>query len=573
MSSIARRFAQASTELEIARPGLLRRSLALSLGAAAVAVLVALAAVRPTLGPPLAYDTFSSVLHFERIVSGHQLEAGLGTTPKPLLTLALGLAHAAGGWVLVSIVSILVWAAAVGLGTALAVRLAGVVGGAALAAFLVASPAFLLETAWGLASPWALGLWFAAGLAVLAPRPRWGLAGVLLGLATLARLETLLLVGLALGALAVGGLARGGWRPRRWCLPPGRLRLRPSIPPGPWRIGLALFALPVMLVHDALLTGDPFYWWRISSVYGDALASIGALPDAWSAVRQAVDVPLRMPVVSVLALTGTCALVRQRAWPIVLALLALGPGMGVSLVALAASGRFVDPRYLVPIQAAILVAAAIGIGALVALLAARMVPAWSRRAGTTMPARPAGALRRGIAAGVLVLVGAGAALVSSPAIGPLDGPTQATLDRFRVLAHSADVAVPVLAEELDAFRAARSWPGTARLGDRSRSDIFAVPGNLRPRLALDLDVPLTRIVATNPAGMDPARGAPPVGEIVLHSGGDVPAASFEAFEIEAPALVGPVLLMPVLHDAAAATWVVQIASTGGFSSSGGGLRR
>ncbi len=216
MSSLARRFAQPISDVEIAAPAVTRQGLVLALGAVVAAAVVALVAIRPTLGPPLAYDTFASVLHFERIVSGHQLEAGLATTPKPLLTVALGLAHAAGGWVLVSLVSILVWAAAVGLGTALVVRLVGLAGGAALVALLVASPAFLLETAWGLASPWALGLWFAAGLAVLAPRPRWGLAGLLLGLATLARLETLLLVGLALAVLPIRSLARGGWRRRRW---------------------------------------------------------------------------------------------------------------------------------------------------------------------------------------------------------------------------------------------------------------------------------------------------------------------------------------------------------------------
>ncbi len=573
MTSLAHRLAQPSSDVEIAAPAVVRQAVVLALGAALAAVVVALVAIRPTSGPPLAYDTFSSVLHFERIVSGHQLEAGLGTTPKPLLTVALGLAHAVGGWVLVSIVSIAVWAAAVGLGTALGVRLAGAVGGAALGALLVASPAFLLEVGWGLASPWALGLWFAAGLAVLAPRPRWGLAGILLGLATLARLETLLIVGLALGVLLLRSLTRGGWRPRQWRLPAARLRLHAAMPPGPWRIGIALWALPVMLIHDALLTGDPFYWSRVSAVYGEALASIGALPDAWSAVRQAVDVPLGMPILSVLALVGALTLVTRRAWPILLALLALGPGMGVFLAVLAASGRFVDPRYLIPIQAVILVAAAIGIGALASLAAERLGGAQGRRARGIVPPRRAVGVGRGIAAGALVVVGVVVALVASPTIGPLDASTRATLDRFRTLAHSADVAEPVLAEELADFRTARVWPGTAPLNDRSRSDIFAVPGNLRPRLALDLDVPLTRLIATDATRLEPGRGALPPGEIVFHSGGDVPARSFAALEVEAPSLAGPVLLVPLLHDAATTTWILRIDSTGGFSSSGGGLRR
>jgi hypothetical protein len=472
------------------------------------------------------------------------------------------------GWVLVSLVSILVWATAVGLGTALAVRLAGIAGGAALGVLLVTSPALLLETAWGLASTWALALWFAAALAVLAPRPRWGLAGLLLGLATLARLETLLLVGLALGVLAVRKLARSGGRGRlsRWGS--GRLRLHASIPTGPWRIGLCLVALPVMLVHDALLTGDPFYWTRVSAAYGDALAGIGALPDAWSALRQVAAVPLAVPILSVLAVVGALVLVRQRAWPILLALVALGPGMGAFLVALAASGRFVDPRYLVPIQVVVLFAAAVGIGALASLAGARLGRAWHRRARANVPTRPAAlGARRRLSTCALVLVGAGAALIASPVIGPLDAPTQATMARFAALAHSADVAEPVLHRELAGFSLACAWPGTAPLADRSRPDIFSVPGNLRPRLALDLDLPLTRLIATDAARLDPARGTPQVGEVVLHSGGDLPMASFASVEIDAPVLAGSVLLVPLLHDAADATWVVRLDTFGGFSRS------
>ncbi len=573
----------------------------LAIGAAAVAVVVALAAIRPTLGPPLAYDTFASVLHFDRIVSGRQLEATLGTTPKPLLTLALGLAHAAGGWVMVSLVSIVAWGTAVALGTALAARLAGIAGGAAMAALLVASPALLLETGWGLASTWALGLWFAAALVVLPPQPRWGLAGLLLGIATLARLETLLLLGLAIGVLVVRRLAwdPGDHRLRTWgsgrprfggrqvglrrfgARQLARVRVPASVPPGPWRLGLGFLALPVMLVHDALLTGNPLYWTEVSAAYGNALASVGALPDAWSAARQAVGVPIGMPVLSILAAVGVWALVGRRAWPILLALLALGPGMGAFLVALAETGRFADPRYLIPIQVAILFAAAIGIGFLASLAVARLrratagaggsapldgVPASGRGRGPGDPVvRDRGVLRRSIAAGALVLAGAGAALAASPAIGPLDAPTQATLERFRALARSADVAEPVLRQELAGFLSARRWPGTAPLGDRARTDIFSVPGNLRPRLSLDLDVPLTRLIATDPAHLDPSKGAPEVGQVVLHSGGDVPASSFVSFEINSPSSAGPVLLVPLLHDAADETWVVRLETSGGYS--------
>ena len=577
LSSFAHRFTSFRVDIGVLVPGVVRTSRLLALGAAGVAVVVALAAIRPTLGPPLAYDTFASVLHFDRLVSGRQLEAALGTTPKPLLTFALGLAHAAGGWVLVSLVSILAWATTVGLGTALAARFAGIAGGAAMGALLVASPALLLETAWGLGSPWAVGLWFAAALAVLAPRPRWGLAGILLGLATLARLETGLLIGLAIGGVLVRRLAArggpGGPRER----PFTRFRLRAGVPPGPWRIGFGLTALPVMLVHDALLTGDPFYWVRVSAAYGDALARVGALPDAWNVARQVLGVPLDMPILSVLALVGLFALVRRGAWPILVGLGALGPGMGAFLIVLAASGRFADPRYLVPIQVVILFAAAIGVGSVATLAVDRLRRARRGAAHTNPPAGTAAVGSRGgvpgraIAACALVVAGAGAGLLASPAIGPLDVPTQATLERFQALARSADVAEPVLRHELAGFLTARDWPGTAPLGDRERSDLFSVPGNIRARLALDLDVPLTRLIATDPTRFDPGQTGPQVGQVVLHSGGDLPASSFAGYEIDAPSVVGTVLLVPLLHDRANATWVVRLDTTGG--SHWGGLSK
>ncbi len=564
--------------MDLAVPGIAWTGNLLALAAAGVAVVIALAAIRPTLGPPLAYDTFASVLHFERIVSGRHLESALGTTPKPLLTLALGLAHAAGGWLLVSFVSIFAWAAAVGLGTALVIRLTGIAGGAAMGALLATSPALLLEAGWGLASPWALALWFAAALAVIGPRPRWGLAGLLLCFAALARLETLLLVGCALVVVLLRRLARGA-EPGRRQPSPGQLRLRAAIPPGPWRVALAFLALPVMLLHDALLTGDPLYWVRISAAYGDALSRAGALPDAWSAVRQVAGVPLDMPMLSILALAGIHALVRRRAWTILLALGALGPGMAVFLIAIAASGRFADPRYLLPIQVVILFAAAVGIGWPASLAGARLRRWRDRRARPDPPANPAafgsgpglagrgvpgrGLRRRAIETVALVVAGAGAALLVSPAIGPLDTPTQTTLARFQALARSADVAEPTLRHELAGFLAARDWPGTAPLGDRARSDIFSVPGNLRARLALDLDVPLTRLIATDPVLLDPAQVASQVGQVVLHSGGDRPVSSFVGLEIDAPSVAGLVLLVPLLHDAADATWVVRLDTTGG----------
>jgi hypothetical protein len=172
-----------------------------------------------------------------------------------------------------------------------------------------------------------------------------------------------------------------------------------------------------------------------------------------------------------------------------------------------------------------------------------------------------------------LLLGSAAALVAAPAIGPLDPSTNQTIARFRALAASADVAAPVLQRELEAWRQIRTWPGTAPLGDRRRSDVLSVPGNLRPRLATDLGLPLTRLVATDPGNVDPAQGRPQAGQIVLHSGGEVPRTAFAVLEIEAPAATGPVVLMPLLHDAGTATWIVRIDGAGGFTQGGGQISR
>jgi hypothetical protein len=65
---------------------------------AAALVLIGIV-IRPFATGLVAFDGASSVLYFDRIVSGQRLEAFVNTTPKPLLTLVYGVAHSlTGDW-------------------------------------------------------------------------------------------------------------------------------------------------------------------------------------------------------------------------------------------------------------------------------------------------------------------------------------------------------------------------------------------------------------------------------------------------------------------------------------------
>jgi hypothetical protein len=503
--------------------------------AAVTAAVVTAWSIQPTSSPGLSYDAYASTLHFDRLVSGHRLEDVLGTTPKPLLTLAFGVAHALGGWSLVAVVSLAAWVVSVGLATALAARLGGAAAGVAMAVLLIVSPTLLLDTAWGQGSVWAIGAWAGAGLAVTARRPRWILCGFLLGLGALARPETMLIGFLAL-ALAVG------------------LRLiGRKVPRG--AVGAALLSfwcLPVMLLHDWALTGDPLYWSRVSQIYGDALASIGALPGPGDAANLAVSPAVQAPIIAVLAVAGALLLARRRSWAVLTGMVALAAGVLVGLPALAALGRLADSRYLEPFRVVMDLGAAVAIAAAFAAVVARLRGSLAGRRGT---------VDGRLVAGLGVVVAAVVAVAVSPVLGPLDAGTQSIIARFRSFSRSADLALPSLQAVSAANPAIAVWPGTKRLAT-GRPDVFAVPGNIRPRLALDLHVPLTRLVATSPYALDIAEGQPPVGEVVLHSAGDVPQSAYAVLEGGSPMNVGIVVLTPLFSDAADGTWVVRIDSVG-----------
>jgi hypothetical protein len=475
----------------------------------------------------VSFDAGSSVLHFQRITSGHHLESFLSTTPKPLLTVVFGLLYQLfGDWRALSWATVGAYAIAIALSSWLAVRLAGVVGGAFVAVALIASPALLAEVGIASAVPWAMVGWAVAGLAVTAERPRWTLAGVALMLASLARLETLLIVGAALLALAL-----------LWVV--GKRRGMVVVPAGSWWLLLGLGALPVMLAHDWLLTGDPFFWATVSARYSEAtrltVLTVNGL------ARAMVQHYRPLLGMGALALLGTAYLVQRRRWAILVGLAALGPGVLLFLLLLAARATFVPLRYTVPADVALIFAAGVGAGAAWAWLGARV--AWLRR-------HPA----LGSVVGVMLL--GLLAIVAGWPPSPLDEATRETAARQLDVARRERAVSPLLAARLDTL------PGGRDVVAASGQAPYAllVPVQLRTVLAVDLAVPLTRIGSTSADGLDPPPGFLAVTDLVYHDAvADPPDERYRLLEVTGPTLVaGGLTLVPFVGAPPPGTWLLEV---------------
>jgi hypothetical protein len=91
-----------------------------------------------------------------------------------------------------------------------------------------------------------------------------------------------------------------------------------------------------------------------------------------------------------------------------------------------------------------------------------------------------------------------------------------------------------------------------------------VAGLERPRLAVDLGVPLDHIAGTPATWAQPGPGFLPYGRLVYHdrrAAGDDDA--FAALEIVTPTTYGDVTLVPLLADEAEGIWVLRIDRAGG----------
>ncbi len=503
------------------------------------ALLLGVWIARPVHAASIAFDSQVAVLDFSRLLSGHRVEVFLSTTPKPLLTFIFGplelLSH---DW------RSLAWATllAFGLGVVLMAELASRFGGKAAWAFvgigLAGSGALLNDVAYALAVPWAMLGWAIAGLALSRPRPRYGLAGIALMLATLARIETILIVGLAAVVLVA------------FTLPPvARAAAGVGISRPPrraWLILVGFAALPVMGIHDLLIYGDPLFWSTVATRYS-AVTSLHILSPA-GLLRSMIGHYRGLWPLGILGLIGVVRLIRGRAWAVLIGLAAMGPGMAAFLLYLAVRHIFVPDRYFAPIDIASILAAGVGAGWLLEIGAARLGHRLGGRPGQT----------RAVAAGSLVLA-LGLAGVSTWPSGLLDPSLRTAAHRSLALAADLDQMDPVLRQIVDRTPGARTWPvGGGSAGVAPAMVLMYVPLPYRPRMSVDLDAPLT-IIGDTAASLASAAGHPVAGQFVAHdwhADGALPL--WRPYESPIPVTFNGVSIVPVASDPARGWWITEV---------------
>lgn len=510
-------------------PGREPTSVLLGLAVFALSTAVALWATRPWLVGAVGSDAASSVLYFDRLAAGVQLERFLGTTPKPFLTLVYGPLHAAfGDWRPISWLVVAVYGLGIAATTLLAQRLSrSLAGGVFVALALIASSGLLLDASLAYTVSWTLLLWSIAGLAVTADRPRYGLAGVALLIAGLIRPETLLICALAGIVLAARLLAARAGR-------------GDSAPPrAAWLVLLGLLAIPLGAAHDLLLAGDALYSLRVPGV-GTGIRDVQSAGTALRiVVRHATAFLPMLP----LAALGVVVLVQRRAWPVLVGLTALGPGIAAFVLFLGSRHVFVLDRYALPIDMAVIVAAGVGFSALA-------VPALS----TLLADRP------WIRAAAYTTIAAALGLALSPTVAPLDRTVITQIRNDRAAIADFGAARPSIVAGLDAVPGVRARPDRAEPLNPGTGEEVAllVPARLLPQAAVDLALPLNRIARTDPTRLAPDGTYPTIGQLIYHDADlDAPPAAFTFLEVGAPATLGPIRIVPVHVDAGRRTWVLR----------------
>lgn len=491
---------------------------------------------RPFRSASLAFDSQMAVLHFERILAGRHLESFIATTPKPLLTVLYGVLHwLSGGWAAIAWATIGAYATAVVLSAVLAWRLAGPVAGTFSALAVLASPGLLFDVGFALATPWAAVGWLVAGLALTARRPRYCLAGVSLLLATLARLETVVPVGIVVLVLVTNRLAHG------------RARLTLTRPPNaPWLVPLiALLAIPVMVLHDALLTGDPLFWISVAGRY--SAAHTLAVMTPFQVIEFLVSRYWSVRILTLLAVIGVIRLGRMRNWMALVGLVGFGPGIAAFLIVLAARGIFVSDRYAAAID--ITVAFGAGIGA-------AGIANWAAQVVRTNRLAHSFAHRLGPDSLGIVSAAMAAVLIAGP-YWRVDPALRPAVLQGATLAADEARSVPALELGL-AFL--KTYGGSAVAGAHVAPLIY-VPAPILPRLIVDVGRSTLEIVGTDEGAISLASGYPPAGALVFHSlAGDDLSPGWADLETSTTREVGGVTIDPLLADPRAGIWVLRLRS-------------
>lgn len=478
---------------------------------------------RPFRSASISFDSSATVLYFQRIAGGQQLEAFVTTTPKPLLTVLFGVLHAiTDDWRSLAWLTLLMEGLAVTMTAYLAARLAGPIAAVFVGVALVDNAALLTDVGFAMATPYALAGWALAGLALTAARPRYGLAGLGLALASLARVESLIIVG-----VAVVVLAWVSWATREWRLG--------TVPRRAWMVPLVgLLALPVMLIHDQLLAGDPLYWTKVPSVYGAGYS--GALPTALDVIRTMAAHYWAMGGVVLLAVLGSLRLLEQRRVAVLAGLVALGPGVAAFLIFLAARHVNVPVRYLAAVDVAVIFAAGVGIASI-----AVRASDWPTLRSVSERVRVLGTPILPVAAVAL------AAVVLSGFYWQQNPALRATVHDSLRLALDTD--------QVERYLSAAASSSAPAVGKPS----ILVPVPVQPRVAVDLGRSLLEVGPISASRIDIAGGNPSPGQVLFHdraSDGTDP--RWADFETATSRTVGPVMLVPVYVDAARGIWVIAV---------------
>jgi len=493
-----------------------------------VAAAVGFVLVRPIAASPVGYDTAGSVLYFQRIVHGQLLEQPYGATPKAAMTVIDGLLFALFGWAGISLAAVAASAAVVTLGAELVRRVAGPAAGIFAFIALLGSQPLLLDESLAYAVSWASLFLLFAAFAVRSERPRYAVIGVCLGIATLCRLEAVVVLVGAVGVVA------------GWALLGTRLGTRlgnrvgvQAMPRRAWLVALGLLAIPIMLLHDWLLIRNPFYWASVSANYsaraGDTLRSPVEIV-LWLARHYA-----GMPLLLVLACLGAVLLVRRREYGVALGLALTGPGIGVLLVVMAGRGTYVSARYAYLMDLAVTIVAAIG-------FATVRVPEVS------------GTFRRHARAGTVFALGMSVvvATAASTPFALLDPATRRSVATQRTVAQNIRAVEPLIRKDLQSG-------GTAS----GSGPILIAPGLWTPRLivGLRLLIPDVAVPKFDASGDSYAAGLLRAGQIVYHDRvGDPANGVATAMEAGGPVRAGAYTLIPEASDEAAGWWLFRVAA-------------
>lgn len=516
-------------------------------GAMLGTLLVCLVVLRPFGAAMNDSDSAASVVYFQHLVGGRQLEAMVTTTPKPLLTIVYGITWSlSGAWSALTLETIVVFILAVGLATSIMLRI-GLPAAAAFAVVaLVGWPELLVEVAHANSLVWALAGWLIAAWALDRGSPRPWLVGGAVFLAALARIETFWLVGAAAAAIAVLGVR--GFGRHRTAGTPGEetttiRRLAPVV------IGGAL-ALAVMGLHDWLLTGQPLFWAGVPASYttivDPGLRPLG-LREFWDQVvapHYAHDVPTL-----VLAMVGIGGLAASRRWLLATAIVALAAGVFVTLALLAIRGVSISDRYWEEADVALRLAAAVGAGWLVRL---------AGRRGHTLLGRDtvADRLRTPALAGVGITV---ALVLAWSVVGQAE--IDESLDASRIASIHLDLVEPRLGPILaGATGAVVATSGVELpLVDPTAARLIAPRAELW-RIVVDTGVPLPAIGDSFLAfrATDAATLLRP-GQWVFHDATvDGRGGRYAVLEVSRPTVLGSIRIVPILADPAAGIWLLRI---------------